>query len=201
MTRPTLLLLHGWGFDTRLWDRLAEALAAFRTVRWDRGYFGDRAEPEIEAPFAAIGHSLGAMLLAERLPAATPLVAINGFDRFTGEGAVAPRIVERMRARFAEAPDAVLTDFRRRCGAPPGSSNVQRERLAEDLAILATHRIATSPRRILTLQGGCDPILPVTLRNNAFPAAERATHPQGGHLLPATHPGWCAEQIEGFLCR
>ena len=201
MTRPTLLLLHGWGFDTRLWDRLAEALAAFRTVRWDRGYFGDRAEPEIEAPFAAIGHSLGAMLLAERVPAATPLVAINGFDRFTGEGAVAPRIVERMRARFAEAPEAVLTDFRRRCGAPPASGKLQRERLAEDLVLLATHKVASQPRCILTLQGGCDPILPETLRESVFPGAQRTTQPHGGHLLPVTHPEWCAEQIEGFLCK
>jgi len=199
--RPTLLLLHGWGFDAHIWDALTDALAAFSLVRWDRGYFGSRAEPYAERPFAAIGHSLGAMLLADRLPAGTPLVAINGFDRFTGEGAVAPRVIERMQARFTEAPEAVLRDFRTRCGASTMPPQFDRDRLAEDLALLATYRAAPTPRRVLALHGGCDPILPPTLRGTAFPNADRATHPNGGHLLPMTHPVWCAEQIESFLCR
>jgi len=199
--RPTLLLLHGWGFDAQIWDALADALAAFAIVRWDRGYFGNRAEPDAGGLFAAIGHSLGAMLLADRLPAGTPLVAINGFDRFTGEGAVAPRVIERMRARFTEAPEAVLCDFRTRCGASTVSQPLDSDRLAEDLALLATYRAAPMPRRVLALHGNRDPILPATLRETAFPNADRATHPDGGHLLPTTHPAWCAEQIESFLCR
>jgi len=198
--RPTLLLLHGWGFDTSLWDALAERLAHYRIVRWDRGYFGAPAEPPVEPPFVAIGHSLGAMLLADRLPAETPLIAINGFDHFTGEDAVPARVVERMRLRFTDAPDAVVTEFRARCGAPPTRSASVVPRLADDLALLATHRAAASDRPCLTLHGNADPILPETLRKTAFPGAVRTTHSEAGHLLPVTHPDWCAARIESFLC-
>lgn len=198
--RPALLLLHGWGFDASLWDALAERLARYRIVRWDRGYFGPPAEPAVEPPFAAVGHSLGAMLLADRLPPDVPLVAINGFDHFTGEGAVPTRVVERMRRRFTDAPDAVVTEFRARCGAPPARSASLAPRLADDLALLATHRATASDRRCLVLHGEVDPILPAMLRETAFPGAVRATHGDAGHLLPVTHPDWCATQIETFLC-
>lgn len=201
MTRPTLLLLHGWGFDARLWDALAQQLADYRIVRWDRGYFGERSEAEVEPPFAAIGHSLGAMMLANLLPHDVPLVAINGFDHFVGDGAVAPRVLDRMRSRFAEDPAEVLTDFRERCGASPPPEELDEARLGIDLALLGSRRVASAPLRTLSLQGSLDPILPEPLRETVFPGAERAMHPDAGHLLPLTHPAWCAERIEAFLCR
>lgn len=201
MKRPSLLLLHGWGFDAGLWDGLAGALPDYPTIRWDRGYFGEKTEVAVEPPFAAIGHSLGAMLLADLLPHDVPLIAINGFDRFTGDGAVAPRVIERMRNRFAVDALGVLNDFRVRCGAPAAADELDEDRLADDLALLASRHIASWPKRTLVLQGSADPILPETLRASAFPGAERATHPDAGHLLPITHAGWCAERIEAFLCR
>src|SRR4051794_26815100 len=184
MNRPSLLLLHGWGFDATVWDPLALALPDFPIVRWDRGYFGEKADSPIEPPFAAVGHSLGAMLLADLLPHDIPLVAINGFDRFSGDGAVAPRVVERMRARFSKDPAAVLTEFRARCGAPPAPEEIDETRLARDLALLGSRHIASSANRVLVLQGDGDPILPESLRATVFPGAERATHADGGHLLP-----------------
>jgi len=201
MMRPSLLLLHGWGFDARLWDALAEELAAYRIVRWDRGYFGEKTEAEVEPPFAAVGHSLGAMMLANLLPHDVPLVAINGFDRFVGDGAVAPRVLERMRGRFAEDPAEVLGEFRERCGAPPPPEELDEARLGVDLALLGSRRAAAAPLRTLSLQGGLDPILPESLRERVFPGAERATLPDAGHLLPVSHPAWCAKRIEAFLCR
>jgi len=201
VTRPTLLLLHGWGFDASLFDPLAEALSGWHVVRWDRGYFGEKAEPEVAPPFAAIGHSLGARLLADLLSHDIPLIAINGFDRFVGDGAVAPRVVERMRSRFAEDAGGVLAEFRARCGGDPPPEQIDEERLGRDLALLGSRHIASSPAHILALHGNEDPILPEYLRQTAFPGAVRTSHPEGGHLLPLTHPDWCAERIEAFLCR
>ena len=201
MIRPTLLLLHGWGFDASLWDALADHLEDYRIVRWDRGYFGEKAEAEVEPPFVVIGHSLGAVMLANLIPHDVPLVAINGFDHFVGDDAVAPRVLERMRSRFAEDPAEVLGDFRARCGAPPPPEELDEARLGVDLALLASRRVASAPLRTLSLQGADDPILPENLRERVFPGAERATHPDAGHLLPITHPAWCAERIEAFLCR
>jgi len=199
--RPTLILLHGWGFDARLWDALAGALPDHPIVRWDRGYFGQTEDSVVEEPVVGIGHSLGSMLLADLLPPDAPLIAINGFDHFTGADGVPPRVVERMRGRFAEAPSEVLTDFRDRCGSPPAQDNLVAERLAGDLSLLATHRAVQTSRPILSLQGGMDPILPDCLRRHVFPGATRATQEESGHLLPVTHTAWCAQQIEAFLCR
>jgi pimeloyl-[acyl-carrier protein] methyl ester esterase len=94
----------------------------------------------------------------------------------------------------------VVAEFRARCGAPPARPASVAPRLADDLALLATHRAAASDRRCLALHGEVDPILPATLRKTAFPGAVRATYVDAGHLLPVTHPDWCATQIESFLC-
>jgi pimeloyl-[acyl-carrier protein] methyl ester esterase len=200
MSVMSLLLLHGWGFDAGLWDGLCDALPDFPAICWDRGYFDAPARPAIDPPFIAIGHSLGALVLAGHLPPETALVAINGFDRFTGDGAVPPRVVARMRASFRERPAAVLNDFRARCGAAPVAGRIYEDRLSADLGLLATHCAAPTRRRMLVLQGGNDPILPPALRASAYPDAARATHAAAGHLLPLTHAAWCAEQIRAFAC-
>jgi pimeloyl-[acyl-carrier protein] methyl ester esterase len=216
-----LLFLHGWGLDARLWDDVRAALTEFETVLWDRGYFGaPHAEP-IDGPVIAIGHSLGAMLLAGQFDR---LVAVNGFDRFTGEGAVPPRVVDRMRKRFAEAPHEVLADFRTRIGAGQAPDSIDETALAADLDVLATTEArhceergeAAIPMRgahgdgllrsagndggkaVLVLHGGADPLLPETMRETTFAGAPRETLPEAGHLLPLTHPQWVADHIRAF---
>ncbi len=196
----SFLLLHGWGCGPELWNPLLGHLGAGRAVRWDRGYFGGAATPAAEAPFIAIGHSLGALLLAHLLPPERSLVAINGFDRFAGPEAVPPRVVDRMRKRFAESPASVLAEFHARCGTPAPSGNPNEKALAEDLLLLADFSPSLPDRRMLVLHGARDPILPSSLRDSAFPGAMRETHPEAGHALPFTHPEWCAERIRAFAC-
>jgi len=199
--RPTLLMLHGWGFDASIWDALCACLAGYTIVRWDRGYFGSPAQPPVSGPLVAIGHSLGALLLAQQLPPEVPLVAINGFDRFIGPERVPARVMWRMQARFAETPRDVLTEFRARCGAGPTDRPLVAERLAEDLAWLAAGQLEGGRHRVLALHGRQDPILPSTLRHSAFPGATYIEHDTAGHLLPLTHAAWCAAEIEQILCR
>jgi len=131
-----VLFLHGWGLDASLWDGVRAALPEFEAVAWDRGYFGPPMIDPVDGPVLAVGHSLGAMLLAG-MRGMSGLVAVNGFDRFAGEDAVPVRVVERMRKRFGEAPAEVLADFRARIGAGPAPERIEQERLAADLEILA----------------------------------------------------------------
>ncbi|PXA84961.1 alpha/beta hydrolase [Nostoc sp. 3335mG] len=191
-----LLFLHGWGLDASLWDGVRAALPEFETVAWDRGYFGAAASDPVEGPVLAVGHSLGAMLLAGRFDR---LVAVNGFDRFAGDGAVPPRVVARMRKRFAGAPAEVLADFRARIGAPPPANDLDPEALAADLATLAEADLrGTKCSRILILHGGADPLLPEAMREAVFAGAPRETLAEAGHLLPLTHPHWVADRIRAF---
>lgn len=191
-------MLHGWGFDARVWDALAPLLAG-ELVRMDRGYFGHRVDGPVDAdrPDLVVGHSLGAMLLARRWPD-VPLVAINGFDRFCGVDAVAPRVLERMAKRFDQTPAKVLDDFRAGIGADPAPAIVSRERLREDLTLLADQTAAPAHRApVLALQAGDDPLLPPALREAAF-GGGAVVCPDGGHLLPLTRPEWCAARIADF---
>lgn len=194
-----IALLHGWGFDACVWDALAPLLAG-DVARMDRGYFG--APVESERPDLMIGHSLGAMLLARRWPD-VPLVAINGFDRFCGVDAVAPRVVQRMVKRFGENPAKVLEDFRASIDGGPAPAIVSRERLGEDLALLADQAPAPAHRApVLVLQTEDDPLLPPALRLKAFGGVTGRTGGavcgHGGHLLPLTQAAWCAAQIADF---
>ena len=200
MSRPTLLFLHGWGFDASIWAPLRAVLSEYDAVAWDRGYFDTAKAPEIDGPVLAIGHSLGALLLAAGAPRRSiGLVAINGFDRFTGDEAVPTRVIERMRKRFTEAPAEVLADFRSRCGAPPAPPIFDMDMLADDLALLAeADARGVFPAPILALHGADDPILNSQMRGLVFAGAVRETFPGAGHLLPITHSGWCADRIRAF---
>jgi len=204
--RIGLLLFHGWGFDSTFWQPLQAELSSFPVFVSDRGYFGPAKEPVPEGPVLVIGHSLGALIALSAPPSGCRgMVAINGFDHFaerTDAAGVPRRILDRMVAKFASAPGEVVADFRSRCGAPPGPPPANAAALEADL-----HRLRDADERrrsrqwavpLLSLQGEQDPILPQPLREHAFSGArrcERHTHPSAGHLLPLSHPAWCAERI------
>lgn len=195
-----LLFLHGWGFDASLWDGLRRALAPLESFAWDRGYFGPPQDEPVCGPVLAIGHSLGSLILgADPPPSCIGLVAINGFDRFAGEGAVPRRVVDRMQRRFAEAPTEVLDAFRVRCGGAPIRGAANWQGLANDLELLATGDVRDTARSLLVLQGGADPVLPSEMRAAVFNGAPRETLADAGHLLPLTHPDWCAAMIRAVL--
>lgn len=183
-------------------------LDGFRCIAADRGYFGTAVEPSVEAA-CAVGHSLGGLHLLQALPrGCRGVVIINGFDRFAamdGRPGVPSRIIDRMLTRFAQHPLEVVTDFRARCGAPPPPETLNAARLGADLRLLryADARTASAALAlpVLLLQGGQDPILPAELRENSFAETgnvRRETLPDGGHLLPLSHPRWCAERIRAF---
>lgn len=195
-----LLFLHGWGFDASLWDAVRRALAPFETIASDRGYFGAAMREPVTGPFVAVGHSLGSLLLAaDPPPGCSGLIAINGFDRFAGEGFVPERLLVRMRARFRSDPDVVLDEFRLRAGGTTHTGAIERSRLAADLDRLADLDARGRPLPRLVLNGGIDPILPAAMRDRVFAGAPRATHAQAGHLLPLTHPQWVADRIRETL--
>jgi pimeloyl-[acyl-carrier protein] methyl ester esterase len=210
MPAPRLFFLHGWGFDRSIWRALSEELSDIPATIADLGYFGEPNRPRIDGPTVVVAHSLGSVLALRDPPLeCRALVAINGFDRFT-EQADAPgvprRLVERMLRRFRTAPAEVLHDFRRRCGVSEQAGHIDASLLGEHLQLLrdANERASTAAWNgpILSLQAGDDPIMPQGLRNGAFAGAQsikRAQRKDGGHLLPLTWPGWCAEQIRGLL--
>jgi pimeloyl-[acyl-carrier protein] methyl ester esterase len=205
-----LLFVHGWGFDSSLWDALTSHFPDCGF--WERGYFGEAAEPALAEPFLAVTHSFGAMrFLGATQPGCRGIVAINGFDRFTSTEdfpGVASRIVERMIARLRSAPRFVVAEFRQRCGSDAPFGAIDEDLLFADLIALrdtdCREAAASCGLPILSLQGASDPILPCAMRAAVFASSarcERLLHPTGGHLLPLDEPGYCAEVICAFMER
>jgi len=199
---PHLLLVHGWGFDASFWEPLRRALPDVDATAWDLGFLGSVARPALPegVPVVAVGHSMGLLwLLKERPLAWDRLVSINGFSRFTKAAdfpqGLAPRLLERMIARLAEAPEAVYSDFMTRCGvADPAVDRIQPQALEWGLRALAEWDCRGVAPVDLVLAGRSDPILPQALTDALFPPPLAKWH-DGGHLLPLTDPVWCAQQL------
>jgi pimeloyl-ACP methyl ester carboxylesterase len=208
---PRITLVHGWGCDASLWRDVVPLLEGLDVEVADLGFFGRQALPApCAAPRIAVGHSLGALwwLALTDLPWRT-LVAINGFPRFTAAAdftaGVPPRVLERMRRRFAEAPAAVLAEFHAACAgsptdlpAPPADAAP----LAAGLGLLAAAdgRAALAERAgdVWALATRDDAIVPPAMSAAAFAALAPGRLQwldAGGHLLPRSQPQACAALI------
>lgn len=214
---PTLLFVHGWGFDASIWDPLRSALAelgGWPHAAADAGYFRQPADPVTPAMAAvhdrvlAIGHSYGVMRLLGDLPAqCAGFVAINGFTRFAAasdfpEGTPV-RLLDRMLARLSTHTAAVVNDFRARCGAAATQAPAQLAPLLADLRALRDgdrRQVLEQPfPPLLVLAGSVDPIVPAAMTRAAFRDTEPLWREDAGHLLPLTDPAWCAARIRDFL--
>jgi len=201
----TIALMHGWGYDARLWDEVRARLdPALEVIALDLGFYGAAtpatAWPE---PVIAVGHSLGALWwLTQATQSWRRLLCINGFPRFTatsGYAAGVPaRTLARMRRQFAREPLRVLAEFHARCGAHAPAAAPDIARLATGLDWLAAWdgRATLARRRqdVFALAGRHDPIVPAAMSAMAFDAVEFID--DAGHLLPVTHPEACARWIE-----
>jgi pimeloyl-[acyl-carrier protein] methyl ester esterase len=208
MNRPTLLFVHGWGFDPSFWDPLRDLLAEWPHAMADLGYFGSATWPQPADPVVGVGHSYGLFrLLQTQTQRYAALIAINGFARFTScadfPHGTPSRIVQRMIARLSTDPVAVVDDFRARChaGASESSPNVDRLACAlremRDGDLRAT--LTQSKHPFLALASEDDPIVTAATTRASFSSDRTQWFPQGGHLLPRANPVWCAAQIRTFL--
>ena len=130
---PDLVLLHGWGLNLRVWDRLTDTLAeAFRVIAvdlpghglsaWDeeaRGLAGlasgvDEAISEVSTSHVLLGWSLGGQI-ALHCAASEPerlerLVLVSTTPRFVAQPDWPHGIEPELLRRFAEQ---LATDYRR----------------------------------------------------------------------------------------
>ena len=210
MSLPHLLFVHGWAYDPNIWGPLRSRLGAPACTVWDRGYFGFDAEPAPQAPYIAVAHSFGVMrLLRHRPEGCVGFVSICGFARFSAAEdypGTSPRILDRMLAKAASSPLAVVAEFRARCGTPGTKVyDFVADRVMEDLLVMrdGDERAAAAALEapVLALSAGADPIVSAAMTDASFPDAQRAVMPNVGHLLPLRAPDWVAQQITAFAGR
>jgi len=133
---PTILFVHGFSLDHRMWRRQADALAGLRVVTCDLRGFG-RSSPPGEAPFAhcedlaalvgalgcgpvvVVGHSIGALYALELCASRPELVA--GFVALCmsglGRPPFPPELVELYAAVVSEARSGAVDRAKARWAA------------------------------------------------------------------------------------
>lgn len=201
-----LVFVHGWAFGAGFWDPVRAELGNQRSVTVDLGFRGEGPRiPKLEEPVVAIGHSLGFLwLLHERPFAWSKLIAINGFPRFVdGDGfseGVPASTVEGMIAGMDRNPSRVVHDFLALCGGAEAPDDLNPDRLRHGLDWLLRWdaRAAMKDEKVQALAGRNDPIVPADMTEHGFAGHPIQWH-DGGHLLPITHPEWCADKIRECL--
>jgi pimeloyl-ACP methyl ester carboxylesterase len=190
----SILLVHGWGFGPEVWAPLRAALPDRDWAAVDLGYFGPARTGLPKDLELVLGHSFGCLwAMAHPDLAGVPLVAVNGFPRFTAapdfpHGTPRP-VLERMLQRLAQAPGEVLRAFHARCGTPVPPGEPQLDRLGADLQRMRDEDARRRPERqpVLALAAADDPLVAPALSRQAF--ANLRLLPQGGHVLPLTRTG------------
>jgi len=196
-----LYLVHGWGFDASFWTTMLDHLPGVEAAIVDAGYFGAPFHPPLpQAPYLAVGHSAGSLsLLSQDFPGCEGLVLFNGFARFSTADdfpdGVPARVLERMRRQLQKSPEAVLADFRKRCGTDeplPGPPALERLDTGLEKLLLddAREQAARWGDRLHGMTGQSDPFPPARL---GFSSPGSTV--DGGHLLPLTEPALCADFI------
>lgn len=204
----TLVFVHGWGFDSAFWQPVAERLPEFARVFVDFGFRANQPHHPKVPGAIVVGHSMGfAWALANMPRPWAGAVAVNAFPRFTRSpdfvSGVAPRMIERMVAKFAEDPAHVTADFLGRCGVEhPDVSDIRPAALGEALGWLAECDQRAAMRAldcpVLALAGTRDAIVPEAMSREAFAEVPMVLAEGADHLLPRSHPDWVASQIRLF---
>lgn len=208
---PRFLFVHGWAMDGTLWDGVRAELGTPADSVRELGYFGASAaaSPATGAPVIGVGHSLGLLrLLGEPPTGLVGLAAINGFTRFTlsadHPAGVPARLLHRMLRRLEQDADATATAFRTRCGlAGPLPAPAVPAALRHGLELLRDGDGRDALRHlgvpVLALSGDRDEVVPPALSAACFGAVRWVE--EGGHLLPLTHAGRCAQALREFAYR
>ncbi|KGB21250.1 alpha/beta fold hydrolase [Acetobacter tropicalis] len=225
MTALQPVFVHGWACGPQIWQPVLAHLNLPPAHLIDLGYFaksaGERDDGQIltaleaDRPILGVGHSMGLMwLLSQRdWPPGSRFVGINAFGRFASGAdfpqGVGPRVLARMQAGLARDAGTVVNSFRARCGmAAVESSTCHVSALQAGLSLLAKGDVRAQIERVVAhdascmvaLAGGEDPIVSASMTKAAFPQDIKIEWQEKGvHMLPLTHPEFCAAHIQKLM--
>jgi pimeloyl-[acyl-carrier protein] methyl ester esterase len=200
-----VVFVHGWGFNAGIWSPLAARLPDAEITRVDLGFVSGAPASSAVWPedSIAVGHSLGLLwLLREGRGRFKALVSIQGFDRFCPH--VRPARVAGLKRSLARDPEGTMQAFWRSCGAPDfaGPERLNVARLDEGLDWLMHWDAEAAKKKlqcpILTLAARDDAIVPPAMSEAVWGEQNLIWSPDGGHVLPLTHPDWCARHVAEF---
>lgn len=197
------VLVHGWGFHAGIWADFVDHLEGAEVTLVDLGFVsgGPKGQQDWPSDSIAVGHSLGLLWLLKQQDARfRALVSVQGFDCFCCH--VAPSRVAALRRGLERDAGETLQAFWRSCGASgfalPQALNTAR---LDDGLDWLLHWDAREIRRrvdrpILALATRDDPIVPPAMTDAIWQDPKWSL--DGGHVLPLSHPKWCALHVLEF---
>lgn len=202
-----LVLVHGWGFHSGVWDKLIPHLDGHDIHRIDLGFMreGPRASNEMPADSLCIGHSFGVMWLLKHGPRPLRgLMSIAGFDCL--HKYVPKDVLDAMREGMLTDPHTQMKNFWKNAGfagnEPEGDPDFGG--LRGGLDWISTWDVGEELKNlgapVLALAARDDRVVREEMTEDIWGGglAELHWRDEGGHLLPLTHPEWCAEHINKF---
>ncbi len=199
------VLVHGWGFHAGLWAQFARHLEGAEVTLVDLGFVsgGPKAEKSWRPDAIAVGHSLGLLwLLARGGEQFRALVSMQGFDCFSCH--VASSRLAALKRGIAREPYATIEAFWRSCGSPDFAPRdaLDIPRLQEGLDWLMHWDAQEIKDRLtcpmLAFASRDDAIVPAKMSEAIWKKTELIWSQDGGHVLPLSHPQWCAQHVLEF---
>lgn len=199
------VLVHGWGFHAGIWADLLRHLDGAGVTLIDLGFVsgGPKGETDWPKDAIAVGHSLGLLwLLKQGGNRFRALISIQGFDCFCCH--IAPSRVEALKRGLEREPGRTLQTLWRSCGAAgfalPEALNVPGLREGLDWLMHWDAREAKDKLAcpVLALASRDDPIVPPAMSEAIWQERGLVWSQDGGHVLPLSHPRWCARHVLEF---
>jgi len=205
MTR--LCFIHGWAYGPDIWTDIEKELQGYDITKFDLGFFGDEFTP-IGSYDVVITHSYGLMwLLKNEAITFQKLVSISAIASFvktdTLPGGVPKSQIRAMRGQLSNNPKALLEGFYSACGdkdmTASNTPNIPTlDAALHDMATLDL-REKIHPLNVSALASSEDKIVSAELTQENFASKPILWHDSASHILPKTHPQWCANLIEDFI--
>ena len=211
-----IVFIHGWGEDSRIWEGIANHLSGYNHHFIDLGFISEDndSKHEIIVPkidrAVFVTHSLGTIWALNHIPLQQfdVLVAINGFGRFTDFAS--NNTLKTMAKSLHCNIFSQMKMFWKNCNLPENMQQIyrpllNREALSQGLTWLGSwdeckrlQDLKTMDITVLSLGSENDLILPLEIMKTHWRdlGFEIVIKEQAGHVLPVSHPKWCARQIK-----
>ena len=202
-----LVLVHGWGFHSGVWEKLIPLLDGHEIYCIDLGFMrgGPRASNEMPTDSICIGHSFGVMWLLKHGPRPIRgLVSIAGFDCL--HKYVPKDVLKAMRDGMLNNPREQMKSFAQNGGFAGLESNGDPDfgGLRGGLDWISTwdegEELKNLGAPVMALAARDDRVVRQEMTEAIWGegVAELHWHEDGGHILPLTEPEWCAQHINKF---
>ena len=204
-----IVLVHGWGCHSGVWDKLLPALEGHEVHRIDLGFVrgGPRGSSELPADSLCIGHSFGVMWLLKHGPRPVKgLVSLGGFDCLHKH--VPAEVLASMREGMLKDAPAQMSGFWDSIGLNEGRPDVADIDGGGLRAGLDWISLWDMGEQLKSLGA---PVMALAARNDRIVredasekiwgngVSELHWHDTAGHMMQLSEPDWCAEHILKFI--